>query len=151
MPNNQRQLRTSHAPNDVLLLRIGANYCAPFQPLLRAGEVWFSARHAAKRSYPPSTGLPRSQEKATRGLITVLRVRCKRKTRWEWATSRSPRPSRSWACILSPNNQRQHSTSHAPKDVLPSSRICANYRYGAIWQRQIKLPWREAGPPNHPF
>jgi len=28
--------------------------------------------------------------------------------------------------ILLPNNQRQHRTSHAPKDVLPLG-ICANY------------------------
>ena len=28
--------------------------------------------------------------------------------------------------ILLPNNQRQHRTSHAPKDVLPL-RTCANY------------------------
>ena len=29
LPNNQRQHRTSHAPKDVLPLRICANYCAP--------------------------------------------------------------------------------------------------------------------------
>ena len=31
LPNNQRQHRTSHAPKDVLPLRIWANYCAPCQ------------------------------------------------------------------------------------------------------------------------
>ena len=36
LPNNQRQHRTSHAPKDVLPLRMYANYCAPCQPLLRA-------------------------------------------------------------------------------------------------------------------
>ena len=30
MPNNQRQHRTSHAPKDVLPLRICANYCVLF-------------------------------------------------------------------------------------------------------------------------
>ena len=33
LPNNQRQHRTSHAPKDVLPLRICANYCAPCQRL----------------------------------------------------------------------------------------------------------------------
>jgi len=32
LPNNQRQHRTSHAPKDVLPLRICASYCAPCQP-----------------------------------------------------------------------------------------------------------------------
>ena len=50
--------------------------------------------------------------------------------------------------VLSPNNQRQHRTSHAPKDVL-HLRICANYlracgrggtsglelRFGRSWGR----------------
>ena len=36
LQNNQRQHRTSHAPKDVLPLRICASYCAPCQPLLRA-------------------------------------------------------------------------------------------------------------------
>ena len=31
LPNNQRQHRTSHAPENVLPLRICANYCAPCQ------------------------------------------------------------------------------------------------------------------------
>ena len=31
LPNNQRQHRTSHAPKDVLPVRICANYCAPCQ------------------------------------------------------------------------------------------------------------------------
>ena len=35
-PNNQHPHRTSHAPKDVLHLRICADYCAPCQPLLRA-------------------------------------------------------------------------------------------------------------------
>ena len=33
LPNNQRQHRTSHAPKDVLPLRICAIYSAPCQPL----------------------------------------------------------------------------------------------------------------------
>jgi len=37
MPDNQRQHRTSHAPKDVLSLRICANYCAPCQPFLPPG------------------------------------------------------------------------------------------------------------------
>ena len=39
MPNNQRQHRISHAPKDVLPLRICANYCAPCQPLLRLSPL----------------------------------------------------------------------------------------------------------------
>ena len=38
---------------------------------------------------------------------------------------RTSRPGARETGILSPNNQRQHRTSHAPKDVLPV-RICAN-------------------------
>jgi hypothetical protein len=40
LPNNQRQHRTSHAPKNVLPLRICAKYCAPCQPLLRAFHGW---------------------------------------------------------------------------------------------------------------
>ena len=32
LPNNQRRHRTSHAPKDVLTLRICADYCAPCLP-----------------------------------------------------------------------------------------------------------------------
>ena len=39
-PNNQRKHRTSHAPKDVLPLRICANDCAPCQPPLRAFSGW---------------------------------------------------------------------------------------------------------------
>ena len=46
LPNNQRQHRTSHAPKDVLPLRIFANYCVPCQPLLRTFPGWI-------RSSPP--------------------------------------------------------------------------------------------------
>ena len=49
MPNNQRQHRTSHAPKDVLPLRICANYCASCQPLLRAFSGWVRS--------PPPVGL----------------------------------------------------------------------------------------------
>jgi len=51
LPNNQRQHRTSHAPKDVLPLRICANYCAPCQPLLRAFSGWI-------RSPPPTPSSP---------------------------------------------------------------------------------------------
>ena len=40
LPNNQRQHRTSHAPKDVLHLRMCANYCAPCKPLLRAVSAY---------------------------------------------------------------------------------------------------------------
>ena len=33
LPNNQRQHRATHAPKEVLPLRICANHCAPCQPL----------------------------------------------------------------------------------------------------------------------
>ena len=46
LPNNQRQHSTSHAPKDMLPLRICADYCAPCQPLLRAFSGWI-------RSPPP--------------------------------------------------------------------------------------------------
>ena len=47
LPNNQRQHRTSHAPKDVLPLRICASYCAPCQQLLREFSGWI-------RSPPPT-------------------------------------------------------------------------------------------------
>ena len=50
LPNNQHQHRTSHAPKDVLPLRICAKYCAPCQPLLRAFPGWI-------RSPPPTPAL----------------------------------------------------------------------------------------------
>ena len=40
LPTNQHQHRSSHAPKDVLPLRICASYCAPCQPLLRAFSGW---------------------------------------------------------------------------------------------------------------
>ena len=43
LPNNQRQHRTSHAPKDVLPLCICANYCDPWQPLLRAFPGWIQS------------------------------------------------------------------------------------------------------------
>jgi len=60
LPNNQRQHRTSHAPKDVLPLRICANYCAPWQTrlderlLLRLGfgetdRSWFRIMCEAAR------------------------------------------------------------------------------------------------------
>ena len=48
LPNNQRQHRTSHAPTDVLSLRVCVNYCAPCQPLVRAFSGWI-------RYQPPTT------------------------------------------------------------------------------------------------
>ena len=40
LPNNQRQHHTSHAPKDVLPLRICANHCLPCQQPLRAFPGW---------------------------------------------------------------------------------------------------------------
>ena len=47
LPNNQRQHRSSHAPKDVLPLRICADCCSSYQPLLRAFSGWIR--------YPPPT------------------------------------------------------------------------------------------------
>ena len=47
LSNNQRQHRTSRAPQDVLPLLLCANYCTLCQPLVRAFSGWI-------RSPPPS-------------------------------------------------------------------------------------------------
>ena len=39
LPNNQRQQRTSHGPQDVLPSRMCADYCAPCQPLFDAARI----------------------------------------------------------------------------------------------------------------
>jgi len=54
LPSNQRLHRTSHAPKDVLPLRICANYCAPCQPILRA----FFRMDSISASYPPLQPTP---------------------------------------------------------------------------------------------
>ena len=46
--------------------------------------------------------------------------------------------------VLLPNNQRQHRTSHAPKDVLPL-RICANYCAPCCAQRHRSCTSRTRG------
>ena len=55
LPNNQRQHRTSHAPKDVLLLRICASYCAPCQLLLRDFPGWIRSPPPTGRATPPSS------------------------------------------------------------------------------------------------
>jgi len=51
LPNNQRQHRTSHAPKDVLPLRICANYCAPCQvPAHTCAEMRRTARRGAAQA-----------------------------------------------------------------------------------------------------
>ena len=54
----------------------------------------------------------------------------------------SPQRCQAETGILLLNNQRQHRTSHAPKDVLPL-RICTNYR-APFQPMRIKVctPWR---------
>jgi len=50
--------------------------------------------------------------------------------------------------ILLPNNQRQHRTSHAPKDVLPL-RICANYgAFGSSIPRSCCAASHDTGVPR---
>jgi hypothetical protein len=41
LPNNQRQHRTSHAPKDLLPLRICANYCSQLSPLILLEAVYW--------------------------------------------------------------------------------------------------------------
>ena len=70
LPNNRRQHRTSHAPNDVLPLRICANYCVSCQPLLRAFPNGFDLHlpppplicFDTQRSHQIRKGVPCSQE-----------------------------------------------------------------------------------------
>ena len=35
------------------------------------------------------------------------------------------------------------------KTVFTTESVSARHRWEADWKREIKLPWREASPPNH--
>ena len=68
LPNNQRRHRTSHAPKDVLPLRIYVNFCAPCLP--PQDDVCA----ALKRTFPEMVIIPEFRSKSS-GYSIDMRLR----------------------------------------------------------------------------
>ena len=67
LPNNQRQHRTSHAPKDVLPLRICANYCAPCQKAAKEKSHTAAATRSTSKEARNTEGSKREESDRKQG------------------------------------------------------------------------------------